>query len=77
MVLMIILRTTILRQLLTNKIFTIQEKDFDKIKSEIGWRPRKTLEQTLDDIYDFYNGDRYQSIYELCLSQIKNYYNRI
>lgn len=48
----------------------------EKIKREIGWKPKRTLEQTLDEIYDFYSCDDGNNTYELCISQIENYFNK-
>lgn len=60
--------------------FGVKEKAYlglsiDKIKNELGWTPRRTLEQTLDEIYEFYIQDDGNNTYDLCSSQIKNYYN--
>lgn len=61
------------------QLSTVKEKVFlglaiDKIKNEIGWSPRRTLEQTLGEIYDFYNNDNGINTYDLCIKQIKDYY---
>ena len=49
----------------------------EKIKSDVepGWKPKRTLEQTLNEIYEFYSQDDGVHTYDLCMSQIKNYYN--
>ena len=47
----------------------------DKIKKELNWRPQRTLEQTLAEIYEFYTKDDGKNTYELCMSQIERYYN--
>lgn len=47
----------------------------EKMKSEHGWKPKRTLEQTLNEIYEFYSQDDGVNTYDLCMSQIKNYYN--
>ena len=47
----------------------------DKIKREMNWKPKRSLEQTLDGIYDFYSRDNGNNTYDLCMSQINNYYN--
>jgi len=46
----------------------------DKIKRELGWKPKRTLEQTLKEIYDFYSRDDGKNTYDICMSQIKQYY---
>lgn len=46
----------------------------DKIKKEIGWGPKRSLEQTLDEIYDFYEQDDGLCTYDLCMKQIKKYF---
>ena len=46
----------------------------NKIKRELGWRPKRTLEQTLKEIYDFYSKDDGKNTYDICMSQIKQYY---
>lgn len=46
-----------------------------KIKNELGWSPKRTLGETLDEIYSFYNHDDGNNTYELCMSQINNYYD--
>ncbi len=60
--------------------FASHEKAFlglsiDKIKAELKWQPKRTLEQTLEEIYYFYNHDNGNNTYDICMSQIKNYYN--
>ncbi len=59
----------------------VKEKAFlglsiDKIERELGWTPKRSLEQTLTEIYQFYNNDRGDNAYELCISQINDYYRR-
>lgn len=46
----------------------------EKIKKELNWTPKRTLEETLDEIYEFYNQDNGHNTYDLCMSQIKRYY---
>lgn len=46
----------------------------EKVKTEIGWSPRKSLEETLEDIYEFYTMDHGCTAYGLCISQIRDYY---
>ncbi len=46
----------------------------EKIKKELDWKPKRTLEDTLKEIYDFYNLDDGNNTYELCMSQIENYF---
>lgn len=46
----------------------------DRIKNEIGWSPKRALEDTLKEVYEFYCNEDGISTYELCLSQIKKYY---
>ncbi len=48
----------------------------DKIKEELNWKPKRSLEQTLDEIFMFYNNDNNVNTYVLCLTQIKNYYSK-
>lgn len=60
--------------------FNVKEKKYlglsiGKIKKKFGWRPKRTLEDTLDEIYDFYNKDNGKNTYAICLAQIKNYYD--
>ncbi len=49
----------------------------DKIKNEIGWKPRRTLEETLTEIYEFYSKDNGENTFEICRSQIKKYYDAV
>lgn len=61
--------------------FDVKEKAYlglsiEKIKNELGWGPKRTLEETLDEIYDFYSHDNGNNTYDLCMSQINNYYNQ-
>lgn len=63
-----------------NSNSSVKEKGYlglsiNKIKNELGWKPKRGLEQTLSEIYDFYSQDNGNNTYELCMSQIKNYYN--
>lgn len=46
----------------------------EKIKKELNWWPKRTLEQTLDEIFEFYENDRGKNTYDLCMSLIKDYY---
>lgn len=46
----------------------------DKIKIELNWKPKRNLEQTLKEIYYFYNNDNGKNTYDLCMEQIMNYY---
>lgn len=48
----------------------------EKIKKELGWRPKRTLEQTLTEIYEFYQNDDGDNTYDLCMRQIKGYYTK-
>lgn len=45
-----------------------------KIKKDLDWKPKRSLEETLKEIYDFYSRDNCKNTYELCISQIENYY---
>lgn len=47
----------------------------EKIKRELGWKPQRSLEQTLDEIYNFYRLDNGNNTYDLCVAQIKDYYH--
>ena len=47
-----------------------------KIRNDLNWCPRRNLEQTLDEIYDFYNKDNGCNTYDLCISQIDDYYRK-
>ncbi len=49
----------------------------DKIKQEAAWKPRRSLKDTLNEIYEFHRNDRGVSTYQLCLSQIEKYYRQI
>ena len=49
----------------------------DRIKSDIGWEPTRSLEQTLDEIYEFYEADDGYNTYELCMKQIREYYSQL
>ena len=46
----------------------------EKIRKELGWKPRRSLEQTLDEIYEFYSCDDGSNTYDLCVNQINRYY---
>ncbi len=48
----------------------------DKIKRELDWKPKRSLDQTLTEIYNFYRGDNGSNTYELCMSQINDYYHK-
>ncbi len=57
----------------------VKEKEYlglsiEKIKKELDWKPKRPLEQTLDEIYEFYNRDDGHNTYDICMSQIKRYY---
>lgn len=49
----------------------------DKIKNELNWKPKRSLEQTLKEVYYFYNNDDGETTYDLCMSQIEEYYNEV
>lgn len=64
-----------------NRAPTIDRKEkaylgisIEKIKRELGWRPKRSLEQTLGEVYEFYQKDNGANTYQLCIEQIKNYY---
>ncbi len=46
----------------------------DKIIKEQNWHPRRMLEETLDEIYEFYKSDDGNNTYDICMSQIRRYY---
>ena len=46
----------------------------DKIIKETGWKPKRTLEETLQEIYEFYRSDDGIDTYDLCMKQIRSYY---
>lgn len=46
----------------------------DKIKKDVGWSPKRTLEESLDEIYEFYELDKEENIYRICQKQIERYY---
>lgn len=48
--------------------------DIEKIKVETGWLPRKKIEETMHDTYNFYKERDYQNSYDLCRKYIKTYY---
>ena len=48
----------------------------DKIKEEIGWSPKRSLEETLKEIYEFYTRDNGINTYDLCIEQIEKYFRK-
>ncbi len=57
----------------------VQEKAFlglsiDRIIKDMAWKPKRTLEKTLDEIYEFYQFDDGINTYDLCMKQIKRYF---
>ncbi len=46
----------------------------DKIINEQNWKPKRTLEETLGEIYEFYRNDDGVNTYDLCMKQICNYF---
>lgn len=46
----------------------------DRIVNEQGWKPKRSLEETLDEIYEFYRNDNGSNTFDLCMKQIKAYY---
>ncbi|EOS75949.1 CDP-glucose 4,6-dehydratase [Lachnospiraceae bacterium 10-1] len=46
----------------------------DKIKENEAWMPRKGLEESLRDLYSFYENDMGYNAYELMIKDIKSYY---
>jgi len=48
----------------------------DKINDKLGWAPKRTLEETLNEIYEFYETDDGVNTYDLCMNQIKRYYDQ-
>ncbi len=64
----------------TSDFSEVKEKGYlglsiDKIKKELNWRPKRSLDETLTEIYDFYQKDNGNNTYEICMSQIENYYH--
>ena len=49
----------------------------EKIKNEIGWNPKRKLEETLTEIYEFYTRDNGKNTFEICRSQIEKYYDTV
>ena len=47
----------------------------EKIK-EIGWSPKMTIDDTLKNVYQCYNCRTDEELYEVCLEQIHEYYER-
>lgn len=48
--------------------------DINKISEEFNWKPKKTMEEILDDAYNFWSQSQTKSCYTLCLEQIQSYY---
>lgn len=46
----------------------------EKIRVKLGWEPRRTLNQTLDEVYEFYQHDDGQNTYGICMKQIERYF---
>ena len=63
----------------SNSEFLLEKKylglDIEKIKETIGWKPRKKLEETMCDTYNFYKEWNHNNSYELCRKYISAYYN--
>lgn len=49
--------------------------DISKAIIELNWRPRLTLEQTIDLTADWYKQYQNRNVYALCVEQIKSYLN--
>ena len=47
----------------------------EKIKAEHHWRPKRKLEQTLEEIKYFYQNDNGTNTFDLCSKLISKYYN--
>ena len=47
--------------------------DTGKLRLELGWRPLRTLKDTLREIYRFYETDDGTNTYELCMEHIRQY----
>ncbi len=46
----------------------------EKIVKEQNWQPKRNLEETLDEIYEFYENDGGNNTFDLCMKQIREYY---
>lgn len=59
---------------------TIEKKylglSINKIKNEISWEPYKTLEEALNDTYEFYDKQDSVDVYELCKEYVEEYYEK-
>lgn len=47
--------------------------NIDKAKSELGWEPLLTFEETIDFTIEWYKEYKTSSIYDLCIKQINKY----
>lgn len=45
-----------------------------KISQEFGWRPRKTITDTLDEIFYFWEKSKKNNVYEICMELVDSYY---
>lgn len=48
--------------------------NIDKIIQELKWHPKKTLSETLDDVYEFWERSHWESHYTICMRQVEKYY---
>lgn len=48
--------------------------NIDKIIQELKWYPKKTLSETLDDVYEFWDRSHRETCYTICMKQIEEYY---
>ena len=46
----------------------------EKIMKETGWKPKRGLDDTLREIYEFYKNEDGKNTYDLCMKQIRDYY---
>lgn len=46
----------------------------EKISQDFGWSPRKTIIDTLDEIFYFWEKSKKQDVYEICMELVDSYY---
>lgn len=44
-----------------------------KLSNTLLWKPRKTITDTLDDVFDFFIKGKQKALYEICMEQIEKY----
>lgn len=46
----------------------------EKIKKELQWKPKKSINDTLNDVYNFYQESKKKDEYNVCMEMIEKYY---